>query len=189
MSCCSNTTCIQVFINDCTQLVNTGLVATQTGQWKIMVEFNGAWRKTLKWFNNGDAIIIPNEFNANYTSTVQIFTPTGALFNDTCYLFDMCQVIDATQDITATQTTDISYTIVASPSGGDGSYSNPIQLAAGATIVLTALIGYNIHGPVVINNGLQQQPIWDKTTGTLDNTANGGFNVGDLITISYEKQL
>jgi hypothetical protein len=155
-----------------------------------MVEFNGAWQKVQKSFNNGDQIILPNVFNSNYKSTVQIFAPSGILFNDTCYIFDMCNVIDATQDITATQTTDISYLIVASPATtGDGSYSNPIQLSPGNTVVLTELIGYNIHGPVVINNGLQQQPVWDKTTGTLDNTVNGGFNVNDLVTISYEKQL
>jgi hypothetical protein len=191
MSCCDNTSCIQVYINDDTSSVDTGLIATQTGQWKIMVEFNGGWQRKLLNFNLNDHIVIPNIFNSNYKHTVQIFTPAGVLFNDTCYIFDMCNVIDAVSSTaTIIKTTDISYLVTASPvNTGDGSYGNPYQVPAGNTVTLTQLIGYAIHSPVTVNGGLVQVPSWNSTSGVLDNTANGGFNVGDLITISYEKTL
>jgi len=192
MSCCQNTTCIQVFIDDCSESVNTGLKATSYGIWVIMIEFNGTWQRLSQTLNPGDEIIIPNVFNSNYASTVQILQPDGTLFNNTCYTFDMCQIIDASSNATpSTQTTTLFYIIKTSSPAitGSGTLADPYQLPAGNTITLPQLLGCTLLFPVYMDTNVFQNINWDAITATWDNTVNGGFVNGNLITVNYEKPI
>lgn len=187
MSCCENTTCVQVFLNDCTNEIILPLEADMPGLWRVMSEFNGAWIRQLIQLSTDDKITLENTFNANYTHLVQIFRPDGTLFNNTCYSFDMSLVID-TLPLNIPVTTDVSFIFKDSPdyNTGDGTPQDPYQLQTGLTVVIPRLYGQTVHQLIDYNAGREFIP-WYPNTTTLDRTANGGFIENDTMTISYEK--
>lgn len=189
MACCENTICLQFFVNDCVENIDTGLIANATGTWKVFVEFNGIAKKIVLELTNGDSIIVPNIFNSNYKHNVTILQPNGQLFNDTCYIFYMCLTIDATVEPGAnTRTTDVSFIIKSSPDpdAGNGTIDNPFQLPTGNTVTIPMLYNQTVHFPIAYNLGMENIPYTPSTT-TFNRSANGGFIENDIMTISYEK--
>lgn len=193
MSCCQETTCVQVYINDCVNKIVTPLVADMAGLWRVMVEFNGSWIRRLMQFANGDKIEIDNVFNNNYKHLVQIFRPDGTLFNDTCYNFDMSLVLD-TLPLNIPVTTDTSFVFKDNPDydAGDGTPGNPYELQTGVTVAIPMLydavaeIGYVVHQPISYNLGMEYIA-YNRNSVTFQRGDNNTFNNGDTMTISYEK--
>lgn len=191
MSCCTNTECIDVYINDCSSTVTLPITANQMGVWKIFAEFNGVQIKQTYYFNKGQNIVVMNKFNSSYTHKLHIYDPNMILFNDTCYILNMNPTIDATGTTLpqpATVTTDLTYLFITNPqSGHSGTIDDPIQIAPANTLQVTILAGKIVHNPVYLNNAPIQDMIYNATTTTFDNTTNGGFLNGYLFTFTYEK--
>lgn len=191
MSCCANTECIDVYINDCSSTVTIPVIANQSGVWKMFVEFNGIEIKQAYYFTQGQNIVLENKFNSGYTHTLKIYDPNGILFNDTCYMLIMNPTVDATGTTPpqpATITTDLTFSFTSNPqSGHSGAIDDPIQVLPGNTIIIPQLAGKIVHNPVWLNGYTVQDMPYTSSTTTFDNTARGGFLQNDLLTIQYEK--
>lgn len=186
--CCENTECIDVYINDCVNEVNTQLKANIGGMWSVLIEFNGTWRKVISFFAAGASIKIPNVFNASYKHVVKLIDPNGNLFNNTCYVFNMNNVLD-TILVNVPVTNDLTFIIKDNPdpTAGTGTPDDPYQLKSGMSVYIAKLNGKKVHFPIYLNDGVRQSITYNSDSSTFDNTPNGGFIDGDLITISYEE--
>lgn len=75
MSCpCTSYTCLEAFINPCSEGVDIGLAATYSGNMTIRVWFNGVVRTAGVGVTQNDNIIIPRELlNENYVHELRIY--------------------------------------------------------------------------------------------------------------------
>lgn len=197
MSCCANTVCIDVYLSPCATSVDTGLVASVAGNWIAIYEFNGVDNQINVTYALNDPIILPNQFNPSYRHSLKLFKPDGNLFNDTCYVLNTHLTLNGNGGGIApvtpyTVTTNITYKIFASPNptAGDGSDSNPYQVAAGASITIPQVINKVVHEPQIYNTGNEYLDFiktnGKSTDGVFTREDGNLFYVGDKITISYE---
>lgn len=193
---CETVTNIDIKIAPNDTWVDSGLVAPVSGNYKVDIEFNGTYQQlTIVCIINKN-ILIPNIFNGQYNHLVQIFKPDASLLNNTCYCFKVRTITNF--DYLNPAGNSKSCTIVAvikdRPDASvlftlcNGS-TIPGQYPSGNTLVIPHLIGLQVAPWIILNNGVRQDIPFDNTTGTFNNTANGGFNDGDLITISYDEPI
>lgn len=80
--------CITVYVSPCDTGIDTTIVLPDTGDYTVLVEFNGI-TKTMTVEGVADAnLILPNIFMPPYIHHVQVLDPAGELLNDTCYSFN-----------------------------------------------------------------------------------------------------
>lgn len=88
MSCgCTGTEreCIRVFVGPCDEGINTGLLMPETGDYSVLLTFNGAAKQMVLNIEVNNLLVLPNTINNNAVYEMQIFKQDGTLLNDTCY--------------------------------------------------------------------------------------------------------
>lgn len=79
--------------NSCEKLINTGIEADVSGEWKIEVEFNGGIFFINFSVETGEKIKIPNKFNEDYTHLIKIYKPDGTQLENKCFKLKIQPVI------------------------------------------------------------------------------------------------
>jgi len=200
MSCiCENIIKIPLFVSPSDTGIDTTVVAPVSGNYKLLIEFNGTYLELILTCTATQRIILPNALNGEYSHLTQIYAPDGTLLNNTCYCFIVRTITTSNTSINPnprvyTMACSIQVVVKDSPDGSltytlcDGG-TIPLQYPTGNTVVIPHLIGLYVQRPIFINNQPDQTIPFDTTTGTLDNTANGGFQDGDIITINYAQPI
>lgn len=86
MSCnCSTYQCLGIDYNPCSNGVQLPINADETGNWSVLIEFNGTWIRLSLEVTEGEPIILPNVLNERYVHTIRLLNSDKELFNDTCY--------------------------------------------------------------------------------------------------------
>lgn len=86
MSCnCITYQCLSVDHNPCSNGVQLPINADETGNWSVLIEFNGTWIRLSLEVTEGEPIVIPNVLNERYTHTIRLLNSNKELFNGTCY--------------------------------------------------------------------------------------------------------
>lgn len=85
MACgCDNIECIEVLVNLCNAGTEIAIPATQTGNWRLLLEFNRANRNFSIAVTSGDNISIPTFLlNANYVHLLKVYNTSDVLVG--CY--------------------------------------------------------------------------------------------------------
>jgi hypothetical protein len=65
--------------------IDTGLIATQSGDYEIFIQFNNAIDKLIVPLTATDPIVISTELNENYIYKIKIFAPDDSEVG--CYRF------------------------------------------------------------------------------------------------------
>jgi hypothetical protein len=83
MACgCSTYTCIEAWVNPCSEGVELPIEATVTDNITVNVEFNGIWAQASVFATEGEDIILPIAlFNENYTHEMRLVMDDV----ETCY--------------------------------------------------------------------------------------------------------
>jgi hypothetical protein len=96
MACnCEIFECLSVDYNPCDNGIELPLNADETGDWVLLIEFNGTWIRLVVEVENGEPIVIQNVLNENYVHTIRLLNTEKELFNDTCYKL-ITKVVDGT---------------------------------------------------------------------------------------------
>lgn len=69
----------------CKEAVVLPIVATATGTWAFMTNFNGAYQYVQFQATQGENIIVPAKLNEDYTYTFKLYQPDNNIFNDANY--------------------------------------------------------------------------------------------------------
>lgn len=97
MACnCTNTDCLVVRYNPCSEGAELPLTAGYTGNMTGIVEFNGNYTDFTIGVESGEKIVIPaNLLNGYYVHGLELYDNTGTLLNDTCYSLEARAVVSA----------------------------------------------------------------------------------------------
>jgi hypothetical protein len=163
---CENTECIDVFLDPCACVINTGLIADSSGTWKMMHEFNGTQIRTDIAVVSELPISVPSTaFNEDYKTEVRFYKPDNTIFNDTCYKFNIMLTV-FTEPCDA-DTTEYVFDVVVEETGNSFSsdkivgvvmtislngqdYNSPFFTQAGTTITSTGAITFNADDIVTV---------------------------------------
>lgn len=86
MACgCDIYQCLEVDYNPCDNDIILPIVANETGDWVVLIEFNGTWIRLSISVTDGEPIAIQNVLNECYVHTIRLLNTEKELFNDTCY--------------------------------------------------------------------------------------------------------
>jgi hypothetical protein len=86
MSCnCLTYQCLSIDYDPCSNGVQLPINADETGNWLVLIEFNGTWIRLSLEVTEGEPIVIPNVLNGRYVHTIRLLNSDKELFNDTCY--------------------------------------------------------------------------------------------------------
>jgi hypothetical protein len=81
--------CIEIIklgcFDSCLDAIDTGIITTDLGTWKIIFEFEGIDHSYSFEVVTVGKVIIPNKFNENYTHYFKLVKPDGTLYNGICY--------------------------------------------------------------------------------------------------------
>ena len=99
MECCPNTVCINCFVVPCTESIELNLVATTTEVLMMVYTFNHANIKTNIDAVTGENIVIPNNFNEDYSNPVRFYKADGTLYNNTCYILNTMPTTTDSADV------------------------------------------------------------------------------------------
>jgi len=102
MSCpaCTINECINLYVNPCDTGINTGIVLTESGNYTVRIEFNGAFKTSVIAVVADEPIVLPNTLNSSYLHVMTIFDSDGELVNDTCYKLNMHMTLGMGNNIT-----------------------------------------------------------------------------------------
>ena len=190
---------IDVYVAPSDAGVATGINSIAAGNYRLLIEFNGTYQQLILTCTAAAQIVIPNVVNGEYNHMVQVFAPDGSLLNNTCYCLRVHTVTNSGTSVNPDPTTftkDCFIQVIVRDSpdpsrlfelcNGD---TIPLEYQSGDTLTIPYLIGLYTKRPFTKNNQSEQSPNWNSATGVWDNTLNGGFNDGDLITIEYAQPL
>lgn len=108
---CETYECLDILIDPCNEGVNTGITATETGNYAFIVEFNGYYNAFSVSATSGNDINVPTDaFNENYTHIMSVTSPFGVV---TCYKAKVviAQGIPDAPFIPATSEFRLAYTV------------------------------------------------------------------------------
>lgn len=101
----------------CSEAVVLPLVATATGTWAFMTNFNGAYQYIQFPATANEKLVVPAKLNEDYTYTFKLYKPDNAVFNETNYtaktiplLPDIDYVCPSVGDVTAFTTGKLQFT-------------------------------------------------------------------------------
>lgn len=190
---------IDVYVAPSDTGVATGIYSISAGNYRLLLEFNGTYQQLILTCLAGAQIVIPNVVNGDYNHIVQVFAPDGSLLNNTCYCLQVHTVTNSGTSVNPnptifTQPCTIQVVVRESPDtsrlyelcNGD---TIPLEYPVGDVIIIPYLTGLYVQRPVTINNTPNQTIVFLSNPFALDNTANGGFQDGDLITINYAQPI
>lgn len=99
---CVNTECVDLYVSPCDEGISTGIEIPATGEYTVMIEFNGTTKTLSLNGTEGETFILPNVLMAPYIHLVRIYTDTMELLNDTCYKFNTQLAIGAGNNLNPT---------------------------------------------------------------------------------------
>lgn len=175
MACgCELYECFSIDYNPCEMWVELPLVANETGNWVLLIEFDGQWTRLLVAVVDGENISIPTVLNEYYTHTIRLLNTSKELFNDTCYKI-------------TTQVTSQGQTPSINPNPSKETYELEISAVDGQTVYSDAdLIGATILQVTVENDTIPESGYsFSSVTGEM--TFNNSFFEGAIIYILYKK--
>jgi hypothetical protein len=82
---CITTECRDLYVNPCDTGIPTGILAVETDDYTVFVEFNGTVKEVELACTEGEEIILPNMLMPPYVHVMRIYNSTNELMNDTCY--------------------------------------------------------------------------------------------------------
>jgi hypothetical protein len=209
MNPCTNISAVNIYTAPADTGIATGITAPVSGDYRILIEFNGTYQLQVLTMTENAEIVLPPVLNGDYDHMTQIFKPDGTLLNGTCYLLCVrsiagsgnglppspsanARICSLTVQIVATPDTSLTYTLC-------NGQTIQLQYAPGDTLTILDMNGQpflmnkSVNLPFFLNGGVVQQPNWNSATGVWDNTANGGFNGSNtdpsIITIEYAQPI
>lgn len=165
---CENNECIDVFLDPCACIINTGLVADGSGTWKMVYDFNGTPVRTDIDVANGLPISVPNVFNENYKTTVRFYKPDNTIFNDTCYKFNIMLTV-FTNGCNGVVTENVFNVVIAET----GNSFSSVKITG--EVMTISYNGQDYNSPFFTQNGTEI-----TSTGTIT------FTEGDIVTVTLK---
>jgi len=83
---CTNTVCLNLYFSPCDSGINTGIVLDTSGDYTVLVTFNGIVKRADIEVVANEPIILENILIAPYTHEIKIYDVDGNLVNGTCYM-------------------------------------------------------------------------------------------------------
>lgn len=114
---CVNTECIDVYVSPCDTGIATGIEMPETGDYTVMIEFNGVTKTLSLEGTEGANFIFPNVFVAPYIHTVRIYNSDMELLNDTCYKFNAHLAVGVGNNLNPTPSGGVSKLITVDVDG------------------------------------------------------------------------
>lgn len=180
---CDNIIDIDVIVSPYDTGVDIGIDSASAGNYLVVIEFNGTYQRiTLALSANADIILpVVNTqaqfmINGDYNHLMQIYTPAGTLFNNTCYSLNCRSVSIAGNGLTPSPLAD--------------PYSMVLTLTSAMVSVDGKTITNSLFGGRVINeiSGNSQSYLVGTDFSQSGNVITGidiSFFVGQIIKLSW----
>lgn len=175
MACnCTNTDCLTVRFNPCSEGAELPLTASYTGNMTGIIEFNGNYTEFTIGVESGERIVIPaNLLNGYYVHGLELYDAGGVLLNDTCYILEARAVTSAG-----------SFTPI--PPSGDAVVFNVVVVEDGDTITDTRLNGKTVMLLSTQGQSYNSDFFLKPTSSSTLTGVNLPFFAGQLVTITLQ---